>query len=149
MLKQGAAQMTIKLEQVLDAIETANDAFTYFYDTQTGETVFLSDPLITGESYDELEELIETSPGRFLRFPTKYDIHEYRIMEDFVESLPPGRAQKELSSAIRGRGAFRRFKSGVYYHHLEQQWYDYRDQAYREIAIRWCQEQGLEYSEEK
>lgn len=28
--------MTIKLEQVLDAIETADDAFTYFYDTQTG-----------------------------------------------------------------------------------------------------------------
>ena len=40
--------MTIKLEQVLDAIETADDAFTYFYDTQTGETVVLSDPLITG-----------------------------------------------------------------------------------------------------
>jgi len=73
---------------------------------------------------------------------------EYRIMEDFVESLPPGRAQQEPSSAIRGRGAFRRFKSGVYYHHLEQQWYDYRDQAYREIAIRWCQDQEFEYMEE-
>ena len=47
--------MTIKLEQVLDAIESADDAFTYFFDTQTGETVFLSDSLITGESYEELE----------------------------------------------------------------------------------------------
>ena len=36
--------MTIKLEQVLDAIESADDAFTYFFDKQTGETVFLSDP---------------------------------------------------------------------------------------------------------
>ena len=68
--------MTIKLGQILDAIETADDAFTYFYDTQTGETVFLSDPLITGESYEELEELIESSGDRFLRFPTKHDIHD-------------------------------------------------------------------------
>ena len=98
--------MTIKLEQVLDAIETADDAFTYFYDTQTGETVFLSDPLITGESYEE------------------------------------------LANAICGRGAFRRFKNGIRYHRLEQQWYDYRDQAYREIAIRWCRDEGLEYTEE-
>ena len=79
--------MIIRLEQVLDAIETADDAFTYFFDTQTGETVFLSDPMITGESYEELEELIESSGDRFLRFPTKYDIHEYSIMENFVYSL--------------------------------------------------------------
>ena len=127
--------MTIKLEQVLDAIETADDAFTYFYDTQTGE------------SYEELEELIESSGDRFLRFPTKYDIHEYSIMENFVYSLPDGTVRQELANAICGRGAFRRFKNGIRYHRLEQQWYDYRDQAYREIAIRWCRDEGLEYIE--
>lgn len=104
--------------------------------------------MITGESYEELEELIESSGDRFLRFPTKYDIHEYSIMENFVYSLPAGAARQELANAIRGRGAFRRFKNGIRYHRLEQQWYDYRDQAYREIAIRWCRDEGLEYTEE-
>ena len=141
--------MKIHLEQVIDAIETADDAFTYFYDTQTGETVYLQDEIVTGERNEELEELIENSPrGRFLRFPTKYDIHEYHIMESFVESLPPGAARQELANAIRGRGAFRRFKNGIYYHRIEKQWFDYRDQAYREIAIRWCRDVGIEYTEE-
>ena len=72
--------MKIKLNQVIDAIETADDAFTYFYDTQTCETVYLQDEIITGEHDDELEELIENSGERFLRFPTKYDIHESRVM---------------------------------------------------------------------
>lgn len=140
--------MKIKLDQVIDAIETADDAFTYFYDTQTGETVYLQDEIITGERDEKLEELIENSPrGRFLRFPTKYDIHEYSIMESFVESLPPGAARQELAHAIRGKGAFRRFKNGICYHRIEQQWFDYRDQAYREIAIRWCRDEGLEYTE--
>lgn len=88
----GGYIMIIRLEQVLEAIETADDAFTYFFDTQTCETVFLSDSLITGESYEELEKLIESSGDRFLRFPTKYDIHDYGIMENFVYSLPAGAA---------------------------------------------------------
>ena len=45
--------MKIKLEQVIEAIETADDAFTYFYDTQTGETVYLQDEIITGERNEE------------------------------------------------------------------------------------------------
>lgn len=145
----GVAEMKIKLEQVIEAIETANEAFTYFYDTQTGETVYLQDEMITGERDEALEELIENSPrGRFLRFPTKYDIHEYSIVENFVYSLPAGAARQELVSAICGRGAFRRFKNGIRYHRVEQEWYDYRDQTYREIAIRWCRDEGLEYAEE-
>lgn len=144
--RMGVVTMTIKLEQVLKAIEMADDAYTYFYDTQTGETVFLSDAIITGERDEALEELIDNSPeGRFLRFPTKDDIHEYSIMEDFVYSLPSGAARQELVSAICGRGAFRRFKNGIRYHRLEQQWYAYQNQAYRDIAIRWCQNAGIEY----
>ena len=140
--------MTIRLEQVLDAIETADDAFTYFYDTQTGETVFLADPVITGEANEELEDLIESFGDRFLRFPTKYDIHEYSIMASFVDALPPGSTREELIHAIRGRGAFRRFKNGIYYHRIEQQWYNYREQTYREIAIRWCRDKDIEFTEE-
>lgn len=46
-----------------------------------------------------------------------------------------------------GKGAFRRFKQSVRYHGLEQRWYDYLAEAYRELAIRWCAEKGLEYTE--
>lgn len=140
--------MKIKLDQVLDAIETADDAFTYFFDTQTGETVYLADYYVTGETDEALEAQIENSPGRYLRFPTKYEIHEYQIMEMFVDSLPDGTAKRELFPAIRRKGAFRRFKNGIRYHRLEQQWYNFRAEAFREIAIRWCRDHELSYEEE-
>ena len=141
--------MTINLKQVIDAVESANEVYTTLYDTQTGKTIYLPDEIITDEWDEDLEALIEDSPaGRFLHFPTKYDIHEYGIMERFIESLPPGTARQELAQAIRGKGAFRRFKNGIYYHRLNQQWYAYQAQAYREIAIRWCMDQGLEYVDE-
>ena len=139
--------MKINLQQVIDAIEEADDNWTGFYDSQTGETVWLGDTLLTGESYEEQEELIETSENRFFRFPTKFDIHEYSIMEDFVDDLPAGAIRNELMNAIRGRGAFRRFKDGIYYHGIKQQWYDYQADTYKRIAIRWCRDEGLEYEE--
>ena len=139
--------MKIKLQQVIQAIEEADDVFTSFLDTKTGKTVYLADPLMTGETDETLAAEMEDTPERFLRFPTKYEIHQYRIMEDFIDQLSPGKAQEELAYAIRGKGAFRRFKQSVRYHGLEQRWYDYLAEAYRELAIRWCVEEGLEYTE--
>lgn len=139
--------MTIPLKQVIQAIEEANEVFTSFWDTKTGKTVYLADPLMTGETDDALSAEMENEPERFLRFPTKYEIRQYRIMEDFIDQIPPGKAQEELAYTIRGKGAFRRFKQSVRFHGLEQRWYDYLAQAYREFAIRWCAEEGLEYTE--
>lgn len=139
--------MTIPLKHVIQAIEEANEVFTSFWDTKTGKTVYLADPLMTGETDDALSAEMENEPERFLRFPTKYEIRQYRIMEDFIDQIPPGKAQEELAYAIRGKGAFRRFKQSVRFHGLEQRWYDYLAQAYREFAIRWCAEEGLEYTE--
>jgi len=55
----------------------------------------------------------------------------------------------ELKNAIRDSSAFRRFKNAIRYHDLEREWYAYREQAFRKIAIDWCVEHGLEYTEEK
>ena len=146
-IQRGFEKMTIKLEQVIEAIEMSDDFSTSFWDTKTGETVYLADPLLNGETDEVLAAEIENDPKRFLRFPTKYEIHEYRIMEDFIEQLSPGKVQSNLSYSIRGKGAFRRFKESIRYHGLEQQWYDYLEKAYRDIAVRWCTEKGLTYLE--
>lgn len=141
--------MTIPLKQVIQAIEEASEVFTSFWDKKTGKTVYLADPLMTDMTEEDkaLASAIEDMPERFLRFPTKYEIHQYRIMEDSIDRLPPGKAQEELAYAIRGKGAFRWFKLSVRYHGLEQRWFDYLAGAYRELAIRWCVEEGLEYTE--
>lgn len=97
--------MTIPLKQVIQAIEEANEVFTSFWDTKTGKTVYLADPLMTDMTEEDkaLAAEMENTPERFLRFPTKCEIHQYRIMEDFIDRLPPGKAQEELAYAIRGK----------------------------------------------
>lgn len=67
--------MKIPLQQVIEAIEMADDAFIALWDSKTGETVYLDDGLISGMRNEELENLLETEGERFYRFPTKWDIH--------------------------------------------------------------------------
>ena len=139
--------MKAKFSIIIDAIEQADNAFTGYYDLQKNDSVWLSDELYSGETNEELASLIETSTGRFLRLPSPYDIHEYSIMESFVEKLPAGVVQDQLARAIRGKGAFRRFKDGIIRFDMEAAWYRYQAEAYRTLAIRWCINNELEWGE--
>lgn len=139
----------IELKQVIQAMEEASEAHTLYLDMQTGKTIYLQDYFVTGETDEALAMEIEDNRGRYLRFPDKYEIREYSIMEQFVESLSPSKAQEELAYAIRGKGAFRRFKSSLRYFGLEQRWYGFKVEAFREMAIRWCRDNNIEFTNDK
>ena len=70
-----------------------------------------------------------------------------RMMEEFIYDLPAGRAQDALDAAIRGKGAFRRFKDRLYDFDLQEKWYKYRDDCYEQIARDWCERFGIEIEE--
>ena len=107
----------------------------------------MADELITGLDNEGLEEEIEENYGtRYLRLPTKFDINEYHIMEEFIWTLEDEKANK-LECAIQGRGAFRRFKDMVNRMGIFRQWYNFRAEYYRKLAIEWCKENRLEYME--
>ena len=76
--------MKVNLNVILEAIEMADDNYTYFLDLETGESVFLVDELVTGLDNKGLDHEIEENLGRYLRLPTKFEIHEYQIMEEFI-----------------------------------------------------------------
>lgn len=151
--KDRQEQVMVPLNLVLDAIEMADDEWTQYLDIEKMEVVSLPESPFMGE-YDEedqeLAELIEEGwLERFFKLPSKFEIHEYSIMEEFIWSLPEGRVQNSLENAVRGKGAFRRFKDSVYRLGLEQRWYGFQEEKYREIAREWCEEHGFGYSGDK
>ena len=138
--------MKINISTIIEAIEMADDNFTFFLDLETGKSVLLADELSTGMDNEGLENEIEDNPERFFRLPTKFEIHEYNIMEEFIQTLKGEDADK-LEQVIQGRGAFRRFKDMVNRRGITKQWYDFQADYYRNLAIAWCQEHGIEYVE--
>lgn len=139
--------LKVKLDDVLEAIELAFDEFEYFYNNETGEIILYGDPMLTGVDQSEFLEDLEENFDKYIRLPTKFEINDYHIMETFIWNLPEGRIQDELEIAIRGRGAFRRFKDKISYFDIEDQWFSYRDKEYKRMAIRWCKDNNIEYVE--
>lgn len=151
--KDQKNKVTVPLQLVVEAIESADDEWNQYLDIEEMEVVMLPENPFLGE-YDEedqeLADMIEEGWNeRFFRLPSKFDIHEYSIMEQFIWSLPEGRMQDSLENAIRGKGAFRRFKDAVRRYGIEEQWYGFQEKTYREIAKEWCEEEGFACSGDK
>jgi pimeloyl-ACP methyl ester carboxylesterase len=61
------------------------------------------------EVFEQAKEVLWSDD--YLELPSKFDIHEYKIMERFCLDFPDERISDELLDKIRGgSGAFRRFK---------------------------------------
>lgn len=138
--------MKVKLQDVIDGIDMVSEDSTCYLDRETGEVLFISE--IADNDYDDdILELLEEGSGRFIEFPSQWDRNDYQTMVDFIESLPQRKEQNLLAISINGSGAFRRFKYTASELGLLDDWYRFLNNAHRELAIEWCEDNEIEYEE--
>lgn len=154
----------VKLKDVIEKLEFADDNFKSYYSKETGDIFSLSveELRIAEDSEDDddfsrypewqrelIKEAIDVIENweKYIELPDRYKINEYGIMEDFCLSIRDERIREDMCHSINGRGAFRRFKDKIYHYDLEKEWYSFRDNALRGIAISWCEENGIIYFE--
>jgi len=121
--------------------------------TITNDDIALSEVDEQEDSFEWQEEIIQTtrkvlSSDDYVGIPSKFDIDEYEIMERFCLSVPDESISDDLLGQIRGSGAFRRFKDTIYYYGIETDWFKFRDEAYKEIAISWLESNGFAYADD-
>lgn len=131
--------MKVKLSEVMEAVEGADDDMTYYYHTDTQSITYV---MAYGDDDERLAE-IEEHWDHYIQLPSKYDVNDYHIMEEFIWDLDDEQQQNELENAISGRGAFRYFRDLVDRFELTQKWYDFREAAYEKIAREWCADNQL------
>ena len=137
-------RLKVKLEEVIDAMYGANPETEYFYYTKTEEIFMVLNGAAMGDNNDEALEDMEENFQDYISLPNQRDIDEYSMMENFIAKLSDLDVQGELEIVIRGTGAFRRFKDTICRLDLRQEWYDFRDNAFKKIALEWCEEHLLE-----
>lgn len=88
---------------------------------------------------------MDDDKGKYIALPSKFDIiNEYSMMERFALSVDD-EISDYLQTAIKGRGAFRQFNDGVSRFGIEEDWYEFRDEKYKELAIDWCEDNNIRY----
>lgn len=132
--------MKIELDKVVEALKFTNIEIKYYYNPDT-EEIFMSN---IGEfenlTEDELDELFEKS----IILPTRYYINEYKMMQDFVKTIKDKKIKNQLYNSLYGKGAFRRFKDTCSNFNIINDWYNFRNGRYKEIAINWCKKNNIE-----
>jgi Uncharacterised protein family (UPF0158) len=148
---------TVRLNDIVDALEMQSDESSSFLDCDTGQVATVSHDLLreAEESGDEEPGLPEwqkqeleiakriVSTDRFQELPTKFDIHEWAIMQDFSRSVESDSVREDLVHAIHGAGTFRNFKDTLRRHGIESAWFAFRTEALKQIAQTWCEENNI------
>ena len=142
-------------------MDILSDEHSAFLNRNTGELVTLSsEELSAAEEDDNIVDYPEwqqemiikakevISSDDYLPLPSKFDIHEYHIMEDFCHSLADDKIRERLLDKIRGRGAFKRFKDAIRNSGIEEEWYRFRQEELEKIAIDWLEANQIPYTKD-
>ena len=151
---------SVKLDDVVEALESAGDEHVHYLDKRTGEIVLITDEDMKAAEDDELisgypdwqrdsilkaRELLCDSE-QFIQLPDRLDIHEYQIMENFCRAFEDRQVGDELLRLMKGSGAFRRFKNAINEMDVDKAWYQFKQRALEKIAIEWLEENEIPYS---
>ncbi len=152
--------MKIKLDDLIEHIEFANESNQSYFNKMTGEIHLIPEEV---ERYAEqnIEEddfipewekeiipilkNIQQNPDNYIPLPDQFYIDEYSIMERFCLSLQDENLREKMYSSIKGSGAFQRFKNNIHHYGIADDWYKYKDEALKELASEWCEENEIEY----
>ena len=152
----------VKLSEIVDGMEFVTDEMSSYLNKETGKVITLMDEEFNAaedghyskidlyglekEGIDIATEILNDESGeKYLPLPSKFDIHEWSIMRDFCVACEDEKISQSLMNAIHGKGAFRYFKDSVHRFGIADQWYKYRDNAIRKIAIEWCEGNDIGY----
>src|SRR5215831_16054470 len=129
--------LRVKLSDLIEGMDFQSDERFSYLNTITGEVVSITDEELRAAENDEpledfpdwqqdairmAKDIVETD--HYLPLPDRFEIHEYSIMERFCLSVEDDDLRDDLCDAIRGRGAFRRFKDRIQTYGVAEEWRD-------------------------
>ena len=168
----------VSFSDLEDAFLDCSDSHHYWLDKRTGEVLFVDEEIarslergedlsnapkwqrefieqarrvlrafgeLPGEESDDEFEL-----GRYVEIPKHESRDAYEDMADFAGTVTNPHLRDLLDVALRGKGAFRRFKDVLLGYPVERQrWFEFEGRRERERIGEWAREQGLEIDFER
>jgi len=130
--------LSVNANDLVVAIESHMDEGTWIVDLETGEIILAR----FGECIEEESDGEESEPwedsDRYMAIGP-IDPHEgFKVMEAFVEGLPPGEGCRSLDRALRLPRPFRSFKDTLLdFPDLRERWFKFHNGKMLEFAQEW------------
>ena len=137
--------MKCKLSLIVEGMDRANPEETYYLNMDNGKVFVFGE---NGSYYIDDNQKVNDKvlyTGDVISLPGRYEINEYKIINEFINTVKDEKIQNQLLIVIHGNGAFRRFKDTCTNFGIINDWYKFRDNAYYELAKEWCLWNNIEY----
>ena len=129
------------IQEFINALALTNGKNWFYFDTET-KAIVKNRSTVDGM---DVIYLARTYPERFLPLPNKKQIHTYAIMEEYVKASPrlDIRGREKLHTALQRTGPFKRFRDEAHRLGLEEDWLQYRDRRFEQMAREWCAQRHI------
>lgn len=136
---QQLRDIPVDWEALEDAFENnAPEVHSYLH-LVTGEVLRVVDGIADPEMHSRI-----ASDTTYMRIEPVSSREQYRWMERFIPMVEEGELRDQLTSAIDGKGAFRRFKDVLMTYGTERErWFAFRSERLRVFMEAWLSAHGL------
>ena len=154
--------LTVDFDLIAQSMkDLSRETSDYYLDRRSAKVVVLSRTLIRSlvEGYGEVRESLPDWDARmipvareivlagsteFVRVPEAFGKPEHRWMAEFAKGVQPLKLRERLQTALRGRGACRRFKEILREHPAEMKsWVDFCELQWEKKIQGWLETIGI------
>jgi hypothetical protein len=142
----SSRKLRVAMDDILLAMTTPADYQSEAYlDLETGGVLTVEDESSSGVAEDDNAGRIDDDPERYAQIPRTESHDEFDLMSGFADSVDEDDIREMLALALRGKGAFGRFRDVVFrYPDLESRWFAMRQEWEVGEAKRWLASLGIE-----
>ncbi|NME81633.1 UPF0158 family protein [Clostridium sp. SM-530-WT-3G] len=155
--------MKVNLNDVIECIEFENENLNHFYNKKTGIIIYKESSDTSSYSasdYNRINEFeewerelieslydLENNPDDYIKLPGEEDINELKILVNFCNSFSDILIDDILNKNIDDTKKIQKIKKIIEEKNMLNDWYEYREQSERQIAIDWCKDNNIEFEE--
>jgi hypothetical protein len=144
----------INLDDIIFGMECQTNEITAYLDKRNYEIITISNQELEHTNGTAKEQTRDWHLNRtqaqeiqqtkyYLKLPTIQDIDEYELMAGFCQQIKDKKIKDKLCCCIKEKQAFMFFKKNIFLYNLAENWYEFRDKAFKKIAINWCHQHNI------
>ena len=151
-------KLKVDLRDVIEAIEFEGELLQHYYNKNTGVIMYIEDSSSATYKADDIHNLdnfeewekelilslhdFRENPNDYIQLPSHEDINEYGMMIEFCNNIENIELRDKI---LNSKDSFRELRQSIENEGLINKWYDYREDAERKLAIKWCNDNNIEY----
>lgn len=155
--------MKVNLNDVIECIEFENENLNHFYNKKTGIIIYKESSdtsTYSAADYNRIDEFedwerelieslydLEKNPNDYIKLPGEEEISELNILINFCNSFSDISIDDILNKNIDDTKKIQKIKKIIEDKDMLNDWYEYREQSERQIAIDWCKNNNIEFEE--